>query len=246
MQSSNPAMAVMARAAGELNFGGIEAGATMSCTTTKSLLLVAVTLVVGCLSMNYSASALINGQFSNTYIYLPLIGALIVAVVTCFKPELSPYTAPAYAVLEGAALGVLSMVFELSYPGIVATAVMSTFVVVLVMLALWKFRIVVPTARFRSIIVGATMGVAVLYLLNMLMHLFGITLLPTTGPISIIVSLLVCTIAAFNLILDFDNIETSVNQGLPKYFEYFNAFSLLVTICWLYIEILRLLANRGE
>ena len=85
-----------------------------------------------------------------------------------------------------------------------------------------------------------------LYLLNMVLGLFNIPLLPTSGALSVGISLIVCTIAAMNLVLDFDNIEQSVNQGLPKYFEYFNAFSVLVTICWLYIEILRLLANRNE
>ena len=136
------------------------------------------------------------------------------------------------------------MALELKYPGIVSTAVMSTFAVVLAMLALWKFKVIVPTARFRSIVTGATAGVFVLYLLNFVTGLFGFNLLPSTGALSIGISLLICTIAAFNLVLDFENIQVSVDEGLPKYFEYFNAFSLLVTICWLYIEILNLLSKR--
>jgi len=122
--------------------------------------------------------------------------------------------------------------------------VMSTFVVVMTMLALWKFKIIVPTQRFRSIITGAIGGICVLYIANMIFSLFGANLIPQTGPISMIVSLVVCTVAAFSLVLDFENIQVSVDEGLPKYFEYYNAFSLLVTICWLYVEILKLLSKR--
>ena len=170
--------------------------------------------------------------------------AVIVAMVTIFKPTASPITAPLYAVLEGAALGSLSMAFELKYPGIVVTAVMSTFVVVMVMLVLWKMKLIVPTARFRSIVVGATGAICVLYLLDFVMHLFNMALLPQTGAVSIGISLIVCLIASLSLILDFENIQIAVDQGLPKYFEYFNAFSLLVTICWLYIE-KKCSPNRG-
>lgn len=247
--STNPAMQVITSNAGTFNFGGEAAGnvATVSGTTTKSILLVALTLIVGWFAMAYTITNIVTtGQASTGLMYGAMIVGVVVAFVTIFKPNLSPITAPLYAVCEGGALGSLSGVFEFQYPGIVSTAVMSTFVVVMVMLALWKFRIIVPTQRFRSIVMSATLGVAVLYLVNMLFHLFGSALLPTSGALSIGISLIVCTIAAMNLVLDFDNIEQSVNQGLPKYFEYFNAFSVLVTICWLYIEILRLLANREE
>lgn len=246
MQLSNPAMGVITRStAGELNFGGQGDVATFSGTTTKSIILIAVTCVVGYLSMLYSFSYIFTkGAVPSFLLYGGVICALITALVTIFKPNLAPFTAPAYAVFEGIGLGCLSAVFELKYPGIVATAVMSTFVVVMAMLCLWKFRVIVPTARFRSIIVGATAGVALLYIGDMIMHLFGLSLLPTTGALSIAISLVICTIAAFNLVLDFDNIEQAVQQGLPKHFEYFCAFSLLVTICWLYIEILRLLSRR--
>lgn len=246
MALSNPAMGVLDRAAeGEFNFGGLGQVATLSGATTKSLLLVALTFVTGYACMMYSFYYMYtNGAMPTFLMYGSLIAALVVAVVTIFKPNVSPYTAPAYAVLEGAALGCLSAVFELKYPGIVSTAVMSTFVVVLSMLALWKFKIIVPTARFRSIVVGATVGIAVLYLLNMIGSMFNFPLIPRTGAMSIAISLIVCAVAAFNLILDFDMIERSVNEGLPKYFESYCAFSLLVTICWLYIEILNLLSKR--
>lgn len=246
MSSSNPAMGVLNRAAaGEFNFGGLGEVATLSGATTKSILLVAITFVIGYFSMIYSINTIFTtGALPKGLLFGSIILSLIVAVATIFKPQYSSYTAPAYAVCEGVALGCISATFELKYPGIVATAVMSTFVVVMSMLALWKFKVIVPTARFRSIVIGATAGVAVLYLLNFVLSLFNVHLLPSTGALSIIVSLVVCTIAALNLVLDFDMIEQSVNEGLPKYFEYYCAFSLLVTICWLYIEILRLLSKR--
>lgn len=245
MASSNPAMGAISRSAGEFNFGGVGQAATLSGTTTKSILLVVVTFVVGYFTMMYCFSYIYqNGALPNFLTIGSVIAALVVAVITIFKPTSAPFTAPAYAVCEGVALGCISTTFEMKYPGIVSTAVISTFVVVMAMLALWKFKIIVPTARFRAIVVGATAGVAILYILNIVLSLVGFPLLPSSGPISIIVSLVVCTIAAFNLVLDFDMIEQSVNEGLPKYFEFYCAFSLLVTICWLYIEILRLLSKR--
>ena len=233
MQSSNPALSVIRKNAGVYNFGGTEASATISGTTTKSIVLVALTLISGYFAMNYTISSVILG-FS-------VILCFIVGLVTIFKPTAAPITAPIYAVLEGGALGSLSGIFENQYPGIVSTAVMSTFVVVMTMLALWKFKIVVPTQHFRSIITGAIGGICVLYIANMIFSLFGAHLIPHTGPISIIVSLVVCTVAAFSLVLDFEDIQVSVDKGLPKYFEYYDAFSLLVTICWLYCELLKLI-----
>lgn len=244
MQSSNPALGAINRTAGQINFGGLEQAATMAGTTTKSILLVAITLVVGSFAMSYSIESIFAGQVPSTLIYGSCIAAFIVALITIFKPNVSPITSWIYAVFEGLALGSLSGLFEFKYPGIVSTAVLSTFSVVFIMLFLWKFRIVVPTAKFRSVMVGAITGVFFLYLIDIVFSLFGASLLPTSGPLSILISLVVCTIAAFSLILDFDNIETCVNEGLPKYFEYYNAFSLLVTICWLYVEILRLLSKR--
>lgn len=244
MQSSNPAMGVINRAAaGEFNFGGTGDIATLSGATTKSVILIALTCVTGYLSMLYTFGYMYaNNSVPNFLMIGGVIVSIIVATVTIFKPQLATFTAPLYAVCEGATLGVISAIFELKYPGIVATAVLSTFAVVLTMLFLWKYRIIVPTARFRSVVMGATLGICLLYLANVIMHLFGLPLLPSTGPLAIIVSLVVCTIAALNLVMDFENFEESVAQGLPKYFEYFCAFSLLVTICWLYIEILRLLS----
>lgn len=245
LESSNPALAVARNQAGSFNFGGEALAATISGTTSKAILLVAITLIVGAFTMNYTIdSILYSGQVPSSLMTLSVIAGVIVAFVTIFKPNLAPITAPIYAVLEGAALGSLSALFEFKYPGIVTTAVMSTFVVVMCMLGLWKFKVIVPTQKFKAVITGAVMGICVLYVINMIVSLFGGSFLPNSGPLSILISLIVCTVAALSLILDFDNIEQSVNAGLPKYFEFYNAFSILVTICWLYVEILKLLSKR--
>ncbi|MBQ8477856.1 MAG: Bax inhibitor-1/YccA family protein [Succinivibrio sp.] len=246
LQSSNPAIAVARNQAGTFNFGGEALGATIQGTTTKAIVLVALTLVVGLFAMNYTMNSLMYGVMPTFLMYGSLIAGVVVAFITIFKPTTAPITAPIYAVLEGAALGSLSAIFELKYPGIVTTAVLSTFVVVMSMLALWKFKVIVPTQKFKAVITGAITGIFVLYIINLVVSLFGGSFLPQTGPLSILISLIVCTVAALSLILDFDNIQQAVDAGLPKYFEYFNAFSLLVTICWLYVEILKLLAKRED
>ena len=246
LQSSNPAIAVARNQAGTFNFGGEALGATIQGTTTKAIVLVALTLVVGLFAMNYTMNSLMYGVMPTFLMYGSLIAGVVVAFITIFKPTTAPITAPIYAVLEGAALGSLSAIFELKYPGIVTTAVLSTFVVVMSMLALWKFKVIVPTQKFKAVITGAITGIFVLYMINLVVSLFGVSFLPQTGLLSILISLIVCTVAALSLILDFDNIQQAVDAGLPKYFEYFNAFSLLVTICWLYVEILKLLAKRED
>ena len=246
LQSSNPAIAVARNQAGTFNFGGEALGATIQGTTTKAIVLVALTLVVGLFAMNYTMNSLMYGVMPTFLMYGSLFAGVVVAFITIFKPTTAPITAPIYAVLEGAALGSLSAIFELKYPGIVTTAVLSTFVVVMSMLALWKFKVIVPTQKFKAVITGAITGIFVLYMINLVVSLFGVSFLPQTGPLSILISLIVCTVAALSLILDFDNIQQAVDAGLPKYFEYFNAFSLLVTICWLYVEILKLLAKRED
>ena len=211
--------------------------ATLSGTIKKSIALISVT-IVSAIGANLfiplgGPAVLIMGAAS--------IGAFILALITCFKPSLAEYTSPGYAVFEGVALGLISTTFERYYYGITATAVTATFVVALLMLFLWKARIIVVTDKFRSILIGLTFGVMALYLIDFIASFFSVHLLPRAGIVGIGISVIIVAIAAFNLILDFDNIENSVYAGMPKYMEYFNAFGLLMTLVWLYVEILRLL-----
>ena len=174
-----------------------------------------------------------------------LIGGIILAIVTIFNKPLAPYTVPAYAALEGIVLGSISHMFERSYPGIVNQAVLATFGVLGVMLVLYQTGLLRPTERFRSVIMAATMGIGAIYMLNMIMMLFGssITLIHDISLFGIGFSLFVAVIAALNLILDFEMIETGSRSGAPKYMEWYAAFGLLVTLIWLYLEILRLISK---
>jgi uncharacterized YccA/Bax inhibitor family protein len=174
------------------------------------------------------------------------IGGFILAMITIFKKAWSPYTAPIYAALEGLFLGGISAIFEYQYPGIVIQATGLTLGTLASLLVLYKLGIIKPTENFRLMIVSATMGIAVLYLISMIMNMFGssgIGFIHSNGLFGIGFSLFVVAIAALNLVLDFDFIEQGSELGAPKYMEWFGAFSLMVTLIWLYLEMLRLLAK---
>jgi uncharacterized YccA/Bax inhibitor family protein len=174
-----------------------------------------------------------------------LIGGFICAMVTVFKKEWSPVTAPIYALLEGLVLGGLSAVLDLRYPGIAIQAVSLTFGTLFVLLLAYRSGLIQVTEKFRLGIIAATGGIAVFYLLEMVLGFAGIhfTSINGSGPIGIGFSLIVVGIAALNLVLDFDFIERGVNYGAPKYMEWYGAFGIMVTLVWLYLEILRLLSK---
>jgi uncharacterized YccA/Bax inhibitor family protein len=174
-----------------------------------------------------------------------LIGGFICAMVTVFKKEWSPVTAPIYALLEGLALGGLSAAMELRYPGIAIQAVSLTFGTLFALLLAYRSGLIRVTQKLRLGIIAATGGIMVFYLLEMVLGFFGIqfTSINGSGPIGIGFSLIVVGIAAFNLVLDFDFIERGVQFGAPKYMEWYGAFGIMVTLVWLYLEILRLLSK---
>lgn len=173
----------------------------------------------------------------------------IVAMIIIFKKSWSPYLALGYALLEGLFLGAISAVFEDAYgkamPGIVLQAVMLTFGVAISMYALYYFRILQATATFKKVVIGATMAIALFYVVAMVMNFFGAQMpyLHSNGLVGIGISIFIVAVAALNLIMDFDLIEQGAAQGAPKYFEWYSAFGLMVTIVWLYLEILRLLSK---
>lgn len=176
---------------------------------------------------------------------LGVFGGLIVAMVTIFKKEWCGYTAPIYALLEGLVLGGLSAMVDLRFPGIAMQAVGLTFGTLFVMLFLYRSRIIAVTQKFRMGVVAATGGIMVFYLLEMVLGFFGFqfTSVNGSGMIGIGFSLIVVGIAALNLVLDFDFIERGVQAGAPKYMEWYGAFGIMVTLVWLYIEILNLLSK---
>jgi uncharacterized YccA/Bax inhibitor family protein len=173
-----------------------------------------------------------------------LIGGFVIALATVFKPTWSPALAPAYAILEGLALGGISGIFEAQFPGIVIQAVLLTLGVLFCLLLAYKTRLIRVTQNLRLGIVAATGGIALVYLVSLVGGFFGwqIPLIYGSGPVGIIFSLVVVAIAAFNLVLDFDFIERGDGVA-PKYMEWYAAFGLIVTLVWLYLELLRLLSK---
>lgn len=175
-----------------------------------------------------------------------LIGGFVVALVTIFKRTWAPVTAPIYALLEGLALGGISAMFEKMYPGVAIQAVGLTFGTLFVMLLAYKTGAIKATQRFKIGVIAATGGIVLLYVVEMVLGMFFHVRVPAingSGPWGIAFSLFVVVIAALNLVLDFDMIESGVNNGAPKYMEWYGAFGLMVTLIWLYLEILRLLAK---
>jgi uncharacterized YccA/Bax inhibitor family protein len=168
-----------------------------------------------------------------------------VAMVTCFKPNLARFTAPVYALLQGACLGAISGIYNSVYDGIVLQAVSLTIGVFAVMLFLFATRIIKVTEKLRMGIVAATGAIFLVYIVNLVLSLFGasVPFLHDSSPLGILISLVIVGVAAFNLLLDFDFVERGVAAGAPPHMEWYAAFGLVLTIIWLYLELLRLLGK---
>lgn len=188
-------------------------------------------------------------QTMTTLMWVGIIGGLISVLAICFKPTLAPYLSPAYGILEGLFLGAISAVlndaFSEKYPGLVMQAVGLTFGVALAMFLLYNFRVIKATEKFKSTIFAATAGIAIFYVITLLLRVFGVNIpfMYDSSLLGIGISLFIVAIAALNLIIDFDMIEKGAEMGAPKYMEWYGAFGLLVTMIWLYIEILKLLSR---
>ena len=195
-----------------------------------------------------------QGQTNTMYILLMtgVFGGLITALAISFKPNWASYLAPLYGLLEGLFIGGISAVmnaaFAKQYPGLVMQAVGLTFGVAIAMFLLYNFRIIKATEKFKSVIIASTLGIGIFYLLTMVLRLFGVNVsfMYDSSWLSIGISLFVVAIAALNLIMDFDMIEQGAERGAPKFMEWYGAFGLLVTMVWLYLEILRLLSKLAS
>lgn len=182
------------------------------------------------------------------WLLLAVLGGLGIAVLTIFKPKLSPYTAPAYAVVQGLVVGAISALYAEQYDGIVLQAVGLTIGVFAVMLGLYALRIIKVTDKLRSGIMVATGAVLLVYVASFVLRLFGadVPFIHESGALGILFSLVVVGIAAANLLLDFDMVERGAAGGAPKHLEWYGAFGLIVTLVWLYLELLRLLAKLRD
>jgi uncharacterized YccA/Bax inhibitor family protein len=222
---------------------------TLNGTITASVALLVLLLISGSFGWN-AASGPVTNEGVETYQFpgIALIGIIVgfvAVIVAMMKPNLAKILGPVYAIAYGFAVGAISKGYETFYDGIVVQAVLATASVFAVMLVLYRTRIIKVTDKFRRTVIIATMGVMVLYLFAFVLSLFGTTLPFLDGSnmlLSIGFSLLVCGLAAANLALDFDFIERGVNSGMPKTYEWVAALGLVVTLVWLYLEILRLIS----
>jgi uncharacterized YccA/Bax inhibitor family protein len=242
LRTSNPALNEKAFR-GEVTLGG--EAMTLQGTVNKTGLL--LLCVVATAAWTWGLAHSETPEAAYPWMIGGILGGFVTALVTIFKRSWAPVTAPLYALLEGLALGGISAFFERSYRGIAAQAVGLTLGVLFVMLVAYKTGIVRATEKFKLGVIAATGGIAVFYMVLMVLRLFhvsaGSSILYGGSSWSIAFSLFVVVIAALNLVLDFDMIETGVGIGAPKYMEWYGAFGLMVTLIWLYLEILRLLAN---
>ena len=249
MRSGNPALSENTFL--DLGSGTVvqgNAGAmTLNGTVNKPAFLLVLCLAGALYSWSQFAAALAAGNPGAVmpYVWGGAIGGFVVALVTIFKKEWAMYTAPLYALLEGLFLGAVSAMFNQRYPGIATQAVILTFGTLAALLFAYRSGLIKATENFKLGVVAATGGIALVYLVSMGLRLFGkdIPLIHESGLVGIGFSLFVVVIAALNLVLDFDFIESGVEAGAPKYMEWYGAFGLMVTLVWLYIEFLRLLAK---
>jgi uncharacterized YccA/Bax inhibitor family protein len=214
---------------------------TLGGTTAKMGFLLALVLAAAVFSWGKFAS----GFNTTPYIWGGAIGGLILAVIISFKKEWAGYLAPAYAIAEGLFLGAISAVYGSLYDGIVLQAVGLTIGVFIAMLILYQTKIIRATERFKAVMFTAVAGIAVFYLIAFVLRMINIDIpfLHEGSMLGIGFSIVVTAVAALMLIIDFDMIENGITQGAPKYFEWYASFALLVTLVWLYLEILRLLSK---
>lgn len=224
---------------------------TINGTANKTLLLLLLAVAGGAYTWKIFTDA-INPNAFMPWMIGGLIGAFIVSLIVIFKPKTAPWAAPIYAALEGLFLGAISAWFNYAYaeafPGIVITAVCITFLTLFLMLLLYRTGVIKVTDKLRSGIIIATGSVALFYLATLVMSFFGANMDAVwgSGLLSIGISVVIVIIAAMNFLLDFDFIERGARAGAPKYMEWYGAFGLMLTVVWLYLEILKLLGKLAR
>lgn len=241
MRTSNPALNANAFQGEGV---GVGEAMTLQGTVNKTGMLLICVIATAAWTWN------IYTHSQNPSAVLPLlaiggIGGFIFALVTIFKKTWAPVTAPIYALLEGLLLGGISAIYDVRFHGIAIQAVSLTFGTLAILLLAYRSGLIPVTEKFRLGVVAATGGIAIFYLATIVLGFFGVhfTTINGSGPIGIAFSAFVVVVAALNLVLDFDFIESGVAAGAPKYMEWYAAFGLMVTLIWLYLEILRLLSK---
>jgi uncharacterized YccA/Bax inhibitor family protein len=245
MKTSNPAFAGNTFT---VNGVAVGYGPTMTISGTVNKAGILMVLVLATAAWTWSQFFTNGPAAVGPYTLLGAFGGFIAAMVTIFKKEWAPVTAPVYALLEGLFLGALSAMLELRFPGIAIESVALTFGTCFCLLAAYRSGLIRATEKFTLGIVAATGGIAVIYFLSMILGFFHVQIpgIFGSGPVGILFSLAVVVVAALNLILDFSFIEEGARRGAPKYMEWYGAFGLMVTLVWLYLEIIRLLSKLRD
>ncbi|MBI5371480.1 MAG: Bax inhibitor-1/YccA family protein [Sphingobacteriales bacterium] len=243
-KSSNPALQEKTYQGTILE--GISTGEEMTLKGTLNKFGVMVLLMIG--STLFAWSQFYKGSDPKPLMLIGVFGGLALALVMAFKMKWATWLAPAYAILEGLFVGSVSAIYDYLYPGLPVQAVALTLLVTLIMFLVYRYRIIKVTQKLRMVVVVATSAIALFYLVQWLTYAFsgsavGYSLTNSNTPLSIGFSVLVTGLAAFNLLLNFDTIEKGVEMKAPRYMEWYSAFGLLVTVVWLYLEILRLLSK---
>ena len=242
MRSSNPVMT------GKIyeKVGTLSAGSSvMTVNGTINKIGLMLLLVIGAAAYTWNMVMGADAGRAGTMAIVGAVGGFIVALITIFRPQSSAVTAPIYAILEGLFLGAISAIINARYPGVAFQAVLLTIGTLFTMLFLYRSGRIRATPRFRRGVMMATGAVFFAYLISWIMSLLGMPMgfMHSAGPMGILINLVIIVIAALNLIMDFDFIEKGSQMGAPKYMEWYGAFGLMVTLIWLYIEFLRLLAR---
>ena len=242
MRSSNPVLTANSLDSFRGDFFPASQSMTIQGAATKSLILLG--LCVGTGSMTFAMTHGGNSGAAMPWMIAGVIGSLVFSLATTFKPTWAPVTAPLYALAEGLLLGAISGMYERMFHGIVPQAALATLGTMAAMLFAYKTGVIQASRGFMMGVAAATGGIALMYFVAMICSFFGIQMsfLYTPSPISIAISVGIVIVAALNLIIDFAAIQQAAAQGAPKYYEWYTAFGLMVTLVWLYVEIIRLLA----
>lgn len=238
MRSANPSL-------GENTFKNLSRNDGMAMTIHGTVNKTFILFLLLCSTALFTWYQFFSGSSIESLVWIGIGGGFVVALITIFVKKVAPFTAPLYALLEGFAVGGISAMFEAQYAGIAIQAILLTLGTLFTLLLVYRLGIIKVTENFKLGVVAATGAIFFVYLADIILRFFGMSVpfIHETGLIGIGISVVIVIVAALNLVLDFDFIEKGAEQRAPKYMEWYGAFGLMVTLVWLYFEILRLLSK---